>query len=207
MNHLASGGRVANMSVATDESYINRQTGDKVDKTEWHRVVTFQDGLIDMFEKHAVKGRLPELRDQGTRRFSFCCADCRLRATPPSVRFFGRRFYLGALFVLVSALVLRGGVRLQTIKRKWGISVATLRRWRRWWLAAFPVTEPWGAKRGELVMPPEEVPLLFLLRQMQGGRFGERLLLSLIWFRPWTGYCGLGDGPVPPAESDSVTPG
>ena len=58
VNHLASGGRVANLSIATDESYINRQTGEKVDKTEWHRVVTFQDGLIDMFEKHAVKGRL-----------------------------------------------------------------------------------------------------------------------------------------------------
>ena len=58
VNHLASGGRVANLSIATDESYINRQTGEKVDKTEWHRVVTFQDGLIDMFEKHATKGRL-----------------------------------------------------------------------------------------------------------------------------------------------------
>ena len=58
VNHLTSGGRVANLSIATDESYINRQTGEKVDKTEWHRVVTFQDGLIDMFEKHAVKGRL-----------------------------------------------------------------------------------------------------------------------------------------------------
>ncbi len=58
VNHLTSGGRVANLSIATDESYINKQTGDKVDKTEWHRVVTFQDGLIDMFEKHATKGRL-----------------------------------------------------------------------------------------------------------------------------------------------------
>ncbi len=58
VNHLTSGGRVANLSIATDESYINRQTGEKVDKTEWHRVVTFQDGLIDMFEKHATKGRL-----------------------------------------------------------------------------------------------------------------------------------------------------
>ncbi len=66
-------------------------------------------------------GLAPELRGAGTRRFSFCCADCRLRATPPSVRFFGRRFYLGALFVVVSALVLRGGVRLQTIKRRWGM--------------------------------------------------------------------------------------
>ena len=58
VNHLTSGGRVANLSIATDESYRNRHTGEMVDKTEWHRVVTFQDGLIDMFEKHAVKGRL-----------------------------------------------------------------------------------------------------------------------------------------------------
>ena len=57
VNHLMNGGRVANMSIATDESYISK-TGEKVDKTEWHRVVTFQDGLIDMLERHAKKGRL-----------------------------------------------------------------------------------------------------------------------------------------------------
>ena len=58
VNHLASGGRVANLSIATDESYIDKQTGERVDRTEWHRVVTFQNGLVDMFEKHARKGRL-----------------------------------------------------------------------------------------------------------------------------------------------------
>ena len=59
VNHLASGGRVANLSIATDESYIDRaKTGERIDKTEWHRVVTFQDGLIDMLVKHARKGRL-----------------------------------------------------------------------------------------------------------------------------------------------------
>ncbi len=59
INHLASGGRVANMSIATDESYIDRNgSGERVDRTEWHRVVTFQDGLVDMLEKHAKKGRL-----------------------------------------------------------------------------------------------------------------------------------------------------
>ena len=48
------------MSVATDESYIDRNgSGERIDKTEWHRVVTFQSGLIDMLEKHAKKGRLP----------------------------------------------------------------------------------------------------------------------------------------------------
>ena len=58
INSLASGGRVANMSVATDEGYLDRQSGERVDRTEWHRCVTFQDGLIDMLEKHAKKGRL-----------------------------------------------------------------------------------------------------------------------------------------------------
>ena len=57
VNHLTTGGRVANMSIATDESYVDRD-GQKVDKTEWHRVVTFQPGLVDMLEKHARKGRL-----------------------------------------------------------------------------------------------------------------------------------------------------
>ncbi len=37
---------------------VVRQSGEKVQKTEWHRVVTFQDGLIDMLERHAKKGRL-----------------------------------------------------------------------------------------------------------------------------------------------------
>ena len=72
VNHLTSGGRVANMSIATDESYIDRNgTGERVDKTEWHRVVTFQDGLIDMLERHAKKGRLVHAEGKlQTRRWS-----------------------------------------------------------------------------------------------------------------------------------------
>ena len=71
VNHLMSGGRVANLSIATDESYINKQTGEKVDKTEWHRVVTFQDGLIDMLQKHATKSRLVYIDGKlQTRRWS-----------------------------------------------------------------------------------------------------------------------------------------
>ena len=57
VNHLVSGGRVANLSIATDESYIDRN-GSKEDRTEWHRIVTFQPGLVDMLVKHARKGRL-----------------------------------------------------------------------------------------------------------------------------------------------------
>lgn len=36
-------------------------------------------------------------------RFSFCCADCRRRTTPISVRFFGRRRYVATLFILLCA--------------------------------------------------------------------------------------------------------
>ena len=49
VNHLTSGGRVANLSIAS---------GERVDKTEWHRIVTFQPGLVDMLVKNARKGRL-----------------------------------------------------------------------------------------------------------------------------------------------------
>ena len=57
VNHLVSGGRVANLSIATDESYIDK-TGQRVDRTEWHRALTFQPGLVDMLVKNAKKGRL-----------------------------------------------------------------------------------------------------------------------------------------------------
>ena len=58
VNPLANGGRVANLSIATDEGYVDKATGERRERTEWHRVVTFQDGLIGMLEKHARKGRL-----------------------------------------------------------------------------------------------------------------------------------------------------
>ena len=71
VNHLVSGGRVANMSIATDEGYIDRNSGNRVDKTEWHRVVTFQEGLVGMLEKHARKGRLVYIDGKlQTRRWS-----------------------------------------------------------------------------------------------------------------------------------------
>ena len=62
ISHLTNGGRVANISIATDESFLDKNSGDKVDRTEWHRIVTFQDGLVEMMEKHAKKGRLPPTR-------------------------------------------------------------------------------------------------------------------------------------------------
>ena len=55
---LNNGAKVAKLRVCTDESYISKQTGQRVDAQEWHQVVSFQPGLVSMFEKHARKGRL-----------------------------------------------------------------------------------------------------------------------------------------------------
>ncbi len=55
---LSNGARIAKLRVATDESYVSKQSGERVDAQEWHQVVTFQQGLVTMFEKHARKGRL-----------------------------------------------------------------------------------------------------------------------------------------------------
>ena len=50
---------------------VDKQSGERVDKTEWHRIVTFQDGLISMLEKHAKKGRLVYIDGKlQTRRWS-----------------------------------------------------------------------------------------------------------------------------------------
>ena len=146
------------------------------------------------------------LRD-GVRRFSFCCADCRRRVKPPSVRFFGRRFRVAPLFLMVNVLVLTGGARLEAIGRQWGIPVMTLRRWRRWWCERFPKTREWRVKRGELAAPSGEAPLVCLVRSIRGRSLRSRLLRSLIWLMPWTGFCALGGGRARPAESVSVMNG
>ena len=58
IHELRGGGRVANLSVATDEGYFSKRSGEWVDRVEWHRAVTFQDGLIERLEAQATKGRL-----------------------------------------------------------------------------------------------------------------------------------------------------
>ena len=147
-------------------------------------------------------GLAPELRADA-RRCSLCCCHCRRRVTPPSARFFGRRFRVAPLFVVVSALVAGDGARVEAISRKWGIPVITLNRWRQWWRETFPKTRAWRAKRGELAVLPGEAPLRSLLRRIRGRGLRSRVLRALIWVLPWTGYCALGAGPTLPAESVS----
>ena len=53
---LNSGDRVANLSLATSESWRDRASGEKKERTEWHRVVIFNDNLVKVAEQYLKKG-------------------------------------------------------------------------------------------------------------------------------------------------------
>jgi len=53
---LQNGGKVANFSIATSETWKDKATGEKKEKTEWHRVVVWNEGLIGIIEKYIKKG-------------------------------------------------------------------------------------------------------------------------------------------------------
>ncbi len=61
---MQSGGRVANLSVATSESWIDRATEERREKTEWHRVVIFDDKLVEISENYLKKGAKVYLEGQ-----------------------------------------------------------------------------------------------------------------------------------------------
>ena len=143
------------------------------------------------------------------KRASYCCAvdGCRKRATPPSVRFLGRRVYLGGVVVLASAL--QHGVsafRAKRLKELFGASRQTLARWRTWWLvmaAMRPFGEVgavddmvsrnlWQALRGRFMPAADEATLpLSLVERFEHRNacdhavIGVLALLQPISTRPW----------------------
>ena len=53
---MQSGSKVCNLSVATSESWKDKATGERKEKTEWHRVVVFNENIINVCEKYLKKG-------------------------------------------------------------------------------------------------------------------------------------------------------
>src|SRR5690625_1186524 len=53
---MQSGGRVCNLALATSESWRDKQTGERRERTEWHRVVVFNEGLVNVCERFLKKG-------------------------------------------------------------------------------------------------------------------------------------------------------
>ncbi|MBL1147997.1 MAG: single-stranded DNA-binding protein [Pseudomonadota bacterium] len=53
---MQNGGRVCNLSIATGESWKDKNTGERKERTEWHRVVIFNDALVGIAERFLKKG-------------------------------------------------------------------------------------------------------------------------------------------------------
>jgi single-strand DNA-binding protein len=53
---FGNGGKVANLSLATSENWRDKQSGERREKTEWHRVAVFGEGLVGVIERYVKKG-------------------------------------------------------------------------------------------------------------------------------------------------------
>lgn len=135
------------------------------------------------------RGFLGRLSPEYGRRLSLCCAreGCRKRATPASLRFLGRKVYLGAVVVLVSAL--RCGLtpaRMRYLEERVGVSRRTVVRWRQWWCEQFIQTPFWRAAAGRLMAPVEHAQLPASLLERFAGAARDRLVSALRFIAPLT---------------------
>jgi hypothetical protein len=129
---------------------------------------------------------LPEgLPQEYDLRESLCCSadGCRRRVRPPSLRFFGRRVYLGPVFVL-SCVMIHGITekRAAVLRELVGVSIRTLRRWRAWWRKAFPSSGFWQAMRSRFAPPVEEALLPGSLLERFGPPEESKRLLAVLRF-------------------------
>ena len=56
VRHAQDGTKIVNLNLATSESWKDRNSGDRKEKTEWHRVVIFNDRIADVAERYLKKG-------------------------------------------------------------------------------------------------------------------------------------------------------
>lgn len=50
------GSKIANLNIATSESWTDKQSGERKERTEWHRVVVFNENLVKLCENYLKKG-------------------------------------------------------------------------------------------------------------------------------------------------------
>jgi hypothetical protein len=135
----------------------------------WSFLFAVDQDLAEAARKHACScgGRLHRAnyprKPRGTSislpeeqriRLSFCCdrEGCRRRVTPPSVRFLGRKVYLAAFVILISAM--RQGPtprRVRELSQRFDVDRRTIARWQIFWREHFPQTPFWKIARARLI--------------------------------------------------------
>ena len=134
------------------------------------------------------RGLSADAEEAFSERFSFCCSrdGCRKRCTPVSVRFLGRKVYVGAIVLiasafacLVSAFTPRSAASPQVPRR-------TVRRWLDFFQAVLVVMPFWQEARGRLMPPVNESHLPASLLERFAGDATEQVLATLRFLSPIT---------------------
>ena len=68
IKQMSNGKNVARLSLATSESWKDKNTGEKKEKTEWHRIVIFNEGLVNVVQQYLKKGAQIYIEGQMTTR-------------------------------------------------------------------------------------------------------------------------------------------
>ena len=68
VKQMVNGKSVARLSLATSQSWKDKNTGEKKEKTEWHRVVVFNEGLVNVVQQYLKKGAQVYVEGQLTTR-------------------------------------------------------------------------------------------------------------------------------------------
>ncbi|NND92934.1 MAG: hypothetical protein HKN42_18905 [Granulosicoccus sp.] len=130
------------------------------------------------------------LGEQYECRFSYCCEKdgCRKRCTPPSVRFLGRKVYLGVVITLICAL--EQGLtprRKAHLIDELDLWPQTFARWQQWWREHVPGTRHWQSLRARLLPGSGAEPLPdALLRQLTADDLAGRVSRFLQLMMPLT---------------------
>src|SRR5271156_3096967 len=112
------------------------------------------------------RGTPVQLPERLCLRLSFCCDrdGCRKRVTPPSVRFLGRKVYLGAIIILISAM--RQGPsprRIRELSARFGVDRQTIARWRVFWREHFQQSPFWKIEGARFKVTVEIIGLPYSL--------------------------------------------
>ena len=68
IKQMVNGKNVARLSLATSQNWKDKNTGEKKQKTEWHRVVIFNEGLVNVVKQYVKKGAQVYIEGQLTTR-------------------------------------------------------------------------------------------------------------------------------------------
>ena len=133
------------------------------------------------------RGLAPQTNNEDwCRRWSFCCAQCRARTTPASLRFLGQRVYVGAVVALAACM--QQGLserRVAALNLVLEVPRRTLKRWRLWWQEVFVHTAFWQVARARLMPPVDEQQLpLSLFERFAQTEFAQQLVHLLNFISP-----------------------